>query len=180
MQEIINLLSKLQNGEIKKYSLLRIAIANYYEQRGIEKSIEFDIRTFEGKQQLLKLASQLATEYEAESEIDAFVASPDEIIKEATPKSSSIPASINDLNAGGLRRFGLEADFMIGGKQIPNPQIKILNLDIFGGILGAKDIPFLKRLCACATEFVDEEGSKRKKIQPDEGRLIGFMKSCRN
>lgn len=68
MQKIIDLLAKLESGESKKYSELREAIADYCNERGIEKVIDFDIRTKEGKQQLMALAGELTAKREATSE----------------------------------------------------------------------------------------------------------------
>ena len=62
MQQIIDLKAKLESGESKKYSLLRIAIANYL---GDEFTFNYDIRTSEGKQKLLYLANRLIEEEEA-------------------------------------------------------------------------------------------------------------------
>lgn len=69
MQQIIDLKAKLESGESKKYSLLRIAIAftkcgsaspkanaNYL---GDEFTFNYEIRTSEGKQKLLYLANRL-------------------------------------------------------------------------------------------------------------------------
>ncbi|MEM9926824.1 MAG: hypothetical protein AAF915_24260 [Cyanobacteria bacterium P01_D01_bin.50] len=61
MQQIIDLVASLKSGESKKYSLLRIAIANYL---GDEFTFNYDIRTSEGKQKLLYLANRLIEEEE--------------------------------------------------------------------------------------------------------------------
>ena len=61
MQQIIDLKAKLESGESKKYSLLRIAIANYL---GDEFTFNYNIRTSEGKQKLLYLANRLIEEEE--------------------------------------------------------------------------------------------------------------------
>ena len=66
MQQIIDLKAKLESGEIKRYSELRNAIADYL---GDEFAFNYDIRTFEGKQQLLALASQLITKYNQATEV---------------------------------------------------------------------------------------------------------------
>jgi hypothetical protein len=62
VQKIIDLKAKLALSESKKYFLLRIAIANYL---GDEFTFNYDIRTSEGKQQLLVLTNQLISEEEA-------------------------------------------------------------------------------------------------------------------
>lgn len=58
MQQIIDLKQKLESGESKKYSELRNAIAEQFPQ----VDLSFDIRTKEGKQRLLDLATQLISE----------------------------------------------------------------------------------------------------------------------
>lgn len=198
MQQIIDSLAKLQNGESKKYSELRKAIADYYNERGIEETIIFDIRTKQGKQQLLALAIQLIAEYETSGEeiekgIDEREMQEDERVvnvrgKIITNDWSSCKDWFNVwseihkdnpevLTAEGLGRLDLEAGFMIDGKPVVEPTYKSLSWDIIGKILGAKDIPLLRRLCAAPTEFIDEEGSKYMEPKPDDDQMIAFMKS---
>ena len=62
MQQIIDLKAKLESGESKKYSELRDAIADFHTERGITFEFNFDIRTKEGKGELLAEAAQLIAE----------------------------------------------------------------------------------------------------------------------
>ncbi|NJN13050.1 MAG: hypothetical protein HC815_36060 [Richelia sp. RM1_1_1] len=77
----------------------------------------------------------------------------------------------------GLGRLDIEIDFMIDGKQVKEPTFKTLNWDIVGALLGANDIPLLRRICAAPTEFIDEQGSKQMEPQPDDDKAIAFIKA---
>ncbi|MGB6297248.1 MAG: hypothetical protein WBF90_13850 [Rivularia sp. (in: cyanobacteria)] len=63
--------AKLESGEIKRYSEFRNAIAPYL---GEEFTFNYDIRTSEGKQKLLELASQLMSNYNEATEVTAETA----------------------------------------------------------------------------------------------------------
>ncbi len=97
MQQIIDLVAKLQSGESKKYSELRNAIANFYRERGITFEFNFDIRTKEGKQELLGLANQIIADEQKAIE--------DELTETIQPMHPEVEEALEPLKDALLERL---------------------------------------------------------------------------
>jgi len=93
MQQIIDLVASLKSGETKKYSLLRIAIANYL---GDEFTFNHDIRTSEGKQKLLAMANRLIEEEEAIDEELSEATQDNETVETIHPEAVEINEPVKE------------------------------------------------------------------------------------
>ncbi|MBE9212964.1 hypothetical protein IQ247_09745 [Plectonema cf. radiosum LEGE 06105] len=180
IQLIREITEKLRSGESKKYSELRNAIAAYELLSEVDAA-QFqnsDLRTPQGKQQLLALAEKLIADYDAdngesiESAIDERLEDFDrtwETLKPAKLKRFSTHnafwaamfALYKDnnqlLTADGLIRLGDEADAMIDGEELKGDRVyNSLTWDTLADLANAKDRGAFRRICVDPGEMIED------------------------
>lgn len=180
MQQIIDLVAKLQSGESKKYSELRNAIAEFQYFREIKQEFG-DIRTKEGKQRLLELAEELIAEYQVdngesiESKIDEqFNEFEKEWERQVVPVmlqrlgSTSIThaaiwkiyqTSPSVATPDGLKMLCDEVDSMIDGEEMQGTYPE-LDWDTLADLAGATDKAMFRRLCIDPNELIEDSGEE--------------------
>lgn len=201
MQQIIDLVAKLESGELKKYSELREAIAHFYLQLGRRFDFEASLSTKEGKQQLLTLAKQMISEYEANTEeVETKI---DRNDKEVERSMEKYPPLITEIRAKrepffeailalqkdnpkiytaeGLQQLGDECDRMINFERKKRKNTLIYpSLDwsilakLAGGLEHEVDEAVFRRMVVAPGEFITEEVPK---IEPSDNPMTQAFKT---